>query len=431
MTDLKTWTIGGTKYRFADTAARDEIETLKKTKTTEVADVSKRYLCPEYTQGTLNSDGTINASGTGYVTDMLPVVAGETLLLNSNTISRVAYFDSTEAFLSLVSTSNGLVEYIVPNNAAYAIYQVVYNNGSIRPLLVRHKEQPKNTSFSDLILSPIKSSVGIVFTGDSNTVGYGLSNAANSWANLFGAELEKITELQYEWHSPWVEPIGFKANGTTGVNFVVGSQITIWTDAESVAFEYGSNYSSAWDIFVDDTKRTDMANAESITLDGELHKITIKFTAGQLTDPRFTIPKTITFTNKAVSGVGMANVVVPDATTADWMFVMVGTNNRGGGFNANQNWNTWAGRGTYIFPAPNHKTDGSYVYSQMLVYAKIADNMKNRGLDILNVSSVMGGVFLDNSLYQQDLIHYNEKGHKAIANIVSGALGLPCYFAAE
>ena len=67
----------------------------------------------------------------------------------------------------------------------------------------------------------------------------------------------------------------------------------------------------------------------------------------------------------------------------------------------------------------------------MLVYAKIADNMKNHGLDVLNVSYAMGGVFLDNTLYQADLIHFNEVGHKVIANIVSGALGLPCYFATE
>lgn len=432
MADLKTWTIGGTTYNFADVSARAEIETLKNTKTTVSEDVSMYYLYPEYTKGVLNNDGTVNTDGVGYVTDKLPVIAGETLVLNSNALTKVAYFDGAENFLSLLSTSGGLAEYIVPNNAAYAIYQVIYNNGSVRPLSVRYKAKPKNKGFSDLILSPIKSAVCIAFTGDSNTFGYGLSDTANSWANLFGAELAKITEIEYTWQSPWVEAIGFKANGTNSTNFPAGSQITIWTDAESVDFAYSNNYSSAWDWYVDDVKDADTSNAENIVLDGELHKVTVKFTAGQLTEPKFTIPKTVTFENRAVSGMGIQNVVVPDAATADWVLVMIGTNNRAGNFNSNAiSWKSWAGRGTYVIPPPNHKTDAVYTYSQQFVYAKIADNLKNCGLDVLNVSAMMGGVFLDNVLYQQDLIHYNENGHKAIANIVSGALGLPCYFATE
>lgn len=428
MADLKTWTIGGNTYNFADVSARSDIETLKKGST--VTDVSLYYLYPEYSSGTLNTDGTVNTSGIGYVTAMLPVVAGETLVLNSNTLTKVAYFDSTKTFLSLVSTTGGLAEYIVPNNAAYAIYQVIYDNGSVRPLSVRYKEQPKNKGFLDLILSPIKSAVRIAFTGDSNTLGYGLTDTANSWANLFGAELAKITEIEYTMQSPWVESLGFKANGSAAVNFTAGSQIAIWTDAESVTFAYGNNYSSAWDCYVDDVKNADKSNAETVALDGELHKVTIKFTAGQLIDPGFKIPKTITFENSAVSGVSIQNVVVPDATTADWLLAMVGTNNRAGNFNKNDIlWKSWAGRGTYIIPAPNHKTDGTYTYSQQYVYAKIAENLKNCGLDVLNVSAITGGVFLDNTLYQGDLIHYNENGHKVIANIVSGALGLPCYFA--
>lgn len=428
MADLKTWTISGNTYNFADVSARADIETLKKG--SAAIDVSPYYLYPEYSAGTLNDDGTVNTSGIGYVTAMLPVIARETLVLNSNVITKIAYFDGAGTFLSLVPTAGGLVEYIVPNKATHAIYQVVYNNGRIKPLCVRYKQQPENHSLSDLILSPIKSAVCVAFTGDSNTVGYGLSDTAKSWANLFGAELAKITEMQYGTQSPWVECLGV-GGYSTGYNFVVGSQITIWTDASEISMT-GTSYSSAWDWYVDDVLSGDASGTTTLALDGDLHKITVKFTAGQITSLSFTIPKTITFTNSAVSGVGMSNVNVPDASTADWLLAMVGTNNRNGNFNENNNqWNSWAGKGTYIIPAPNHKTDGSYVYSQMLVYAKIADNMKNHGLDVLNVSSAMGGVFLDNTLYQADLIHFNEVGHKVIANIISGALGLPCYFATE
>ena len=428
MVDLKTWTIGGNTYKFADVSARADIEALKKGSAT--IDVSPYYLCPSYSKGLLNNDGTVNSDGSGYVTEMLPVIAGETLVLNSSVITKVAYFDNTKTFLSLVSTSGGLAEYIVPNNAAYAIYQVVYSQGTAIPLQVRHKKQPENHSFSDLILSPIKSKVCVAFTGDSNTFGYGLSDTANSWANLFGAEMAKITEIEYKTHSSWVECIGVKEY-SKGYNFVAGSQFTIWTDAEEITIS-GTSYSSAWDWYVDDVLSNNASSAATITLDGELHKITAKFTAGQLTNPKFTIPKTITFTNSAVSGMGVGNVTIPDASAADWLLVMIGTNNRAGNFStASSVWNSWEGRGTYIIPAPNHKTHETYTYSQMLVYAKIADDMRSHGLDVLNVSSTMGGVFLNNALYQSDLIHYNESGHKAIANIVSGALGLPCYFAVE
>lgn len=428
MVDLKTWTIGGNTYNFADVSARADIETLKNGSV--IRDVSSYYLYPNYEQGVLNNDGTVNTAGTGYVTEMLPVIAGEMLVLNSNTVPKVSYYDGAGAFISLVTTAGGLAEYVVPNKAAYAIYQVIYNNGTIAPLCVRYKKQPENHSFSDLILSPIKSNVCVAFTGDSNTVGYGLSDTTNSWANLFGAELAKITEIKCNIQSPWVECLGVKEYNK-GYNFIAGSQFTIWTDAEEIILT-GTSYSSAWDWYVDGVPRSGASTMETIALDGELHKITVKFTAGQMANPTFTIPKTITFTNSAVSGVGLINVPVPDASTADWLLVMIGTNNRSGGFdNYNNSWNSWSGRGTYIIPAPNHKTDDSYTHSQMLVYAKIANNMKSFGLDVLNVSATMGGVFLDNTLYQSDLIHYNENGHKVIANIVSGALGLPCYFATE
>lgn len=440
LTDLRVGA-DGTIYETAGAALRGQLEALGEKITglptvEEIASLSSmdssyllEYSYPTYTQAALNADGTLNASGLGYVTDKLPVVPGETLWLNGNACNKVAYYDSSGAFLSDVSIATGLNSYIVPSGAAYAIYQVSLSGGTARPLAIRTLDKPENKTFADLILSPLKTNLSIGITGDSNTYGYGLSDTSLSWANLFANELSQISQMRYSHDSPWVEALG--AHGySVGYNFKPGSQMTIWTDAGELSLSIDTNYSSAWEWYVDDVLQIGQDSMATIVLDGTLHKITVKFTSGQAVNPHFELSKTISFENVAVSGVSTSNVTIPE--DKDWLLIMIGTNNRTAIPYAisNKFW-AYAGKGTYIVPFPNHKTDVSYAVSQMQLYATIKEIFRCHGYETIDCSDVNAYAFYDDALYQSDLIHFNAAGHRVICNMVSGKMELPAMLKSE
>lgn len=246
-----------------------------------------------------------------------------------------------------------------------------------------------------------------------------------SWANLFAAEIAKISKVRYCYDSPWVESLG-TSDYSSSYNFRAGSQMTIWTDATELTLSIANNYSSVWEWYVNDTLLEGYSTTSTIQLDGEFNKVTVKFTSGRAITPTFELSKTITFENVAVSGVSTQNIIVPSGK--DWLLIMVGTNDRGSIPMALKNsfWE-YAGKGTYIVPFPNHKAEASYVVSQMQVYSTIREIFASHSYEIIDCSDVAGIVFAANSMYQQDLIHFNEDGHRAIANIVSGRMGLPMY----
>lgn len=391
-------------------------------------DIEIAYAYPTYTKATINNDGTVNTSGTGRVTNMLPVIPDETLVLNNKLTTKIAYYASDESFISLVGMTTGLNNYVVPSNARYARYQNEYSNGVPMPFYVRRKTMPENKTFFDLIRSPLKQKPKIGFSGDSNTLGYGLSSGAKSWANLFIDGLSGLSVFQYNHTSKWVEVVGAQSYGT-GTDFVQFSEISIWTDADEVTLIYGSNYSSAWKWLIDGVE-SGTASSTTISLDGELHKVTVQFTGGQLTNAGFQINKTITCTNTAESGVGLLNVTV--GTGNDWEFIMIGTNDRSrfiSGLNSTFAEYVW--KGTLVVPFPNHKTDSSYTHSQMEVYSSLITAFESMNWQIVNLAAENAFPFYDDTLYQSDKIHISAKGHRIIANMVSGKLGLPLYLKDE
>lgn len=387
------------------------------------------YAYPAYTQATLNNDGTLNTSGIAYVTDKLPVNPGEKLWLNGGACKKAAFYDSSESFISIVTISTGLNPYTVPSDAVYAIFQVEYNDGRAKPLVVRMKDEPQNITFADLILSPLKTNLSIGITGDSNTYGYGLSDTSLSWANLLANALEQLTTMRYSYDSPWVESLG-AFNYSAGYNYMNGSQMTIWTDARSISLGISMNYSSVWDWYVDDVLLDGQNSVSSVTLDGSLHKITVKFTGGQAVRPFLEISKTISVENVAEVGVGIVNLSVP--TDKDWLLIMVGTNDRTSiPFAIKNNLWAYAGKGTYIVPFPNHKTEENYAVSQMQLYTAIRNIFEIHGYEIIDCSDVNAYAFYDNTLYQSDLIHFSAAGHRVICNMVSGKMGLPVMLMSE
>ena len=389
-------------------------------------DISTAYLYPTYSAKALNNDGTLSDSQIAYSTDYLPVEEGESLILSSALTTKVAYYNASKTFLNLISTTTGINVYTVPAGAKYAIFQNVLQ-GSIKPFNVRKKAVPINESFSDLIWSPLKSNPTICITGDSNTAGYGLSDASLSWANMFmDAISDNIQAVNYQSDNPkWCEQFGANKYSSASTNYKNYSQMSIWTDATSVRLNIKSNYSSTYDWYVDDVLQVGFTTTSELTgLDGNLHKVTVKFTGGQAVDPVFVITKNISYTNKGVSGVSSANMQFDSGK--DWLIVMIGTNNRAinpGGININLV--EYKGKGTYICPFPNHKTDSSYVYSQMYTYGNLIRLFKSYGYEILDTGMFANEFYDNDELYQSDLIHFNALGHRKIANIVSGMMGFP------
>ena len=380
-----------------------------------------------YTQNVINNDGTLG-TGTGWVSDYLPVIPGETLVFSSATTKKVAYYDESKTFISILTTSTDLNEYTVPSTAFFVRKEDVYNGGGAQYAPMRYLPTPENKTFADLILSPLKTTIFVGFTGDSNTIGYGLQSPDKSWANLIAEAISGVTSCRFDMNSEWVESFGF--SGYSGqANFKKYSQMSIWTDAASITLGAANNYSSAWQWYVDGVYQTGHDSTTTLTLDGSLHKVTAHFTNGQLVAPFFTIAKTITTENTGVSGVSISNMTFNQ--TYDWIFIMIGTNHRSSYYKVDFKFAYYYGRGCFVVPFPNHKSDNTYNISQLQAYHQMIDLFGNQGYFIVDCAAENAAPFIDSTLYQSDNIHFNAKGHKVIANMVAGKLGLPIYVQAE
>ena len=388
-------------------------------------EVSDYYKYVSYTQATLNADGTLNESGIGFTTDYLPVIPLETLFLSTNITVKVAFFSKNKDFIGQITVASGQTNYTVPENAAFARFQNVYNGGSPVPFECREKPQQGITRLKDLIFSPLHSSVDLLVTGDSNTYGYGLSDRENEgWAYLFAKMLATITEIHVGYMSPYAHALAYSNYGSTA-NFRTGSRLAIYTDAQSVTLNYNEGYSETWKWYVNDVEQAETEKTISGLGDG-VKKVEVRFTGGQTVNPNLSISKTITVTNRSSVGCGTNNC--PIEAAHDWLVLMIGTNNRGvsgGMVNSGKEYLAYAGKGTFIVPFPNRKIDASYVVSQAQVYGELTSTFRSINYEICDASDFGYAFIQDDSLYQSDMIHYSAKGHKAIANIVGGKLGFP------
>ena len=381
------------------------------------------YLCVTYKSGAINDDGTIADGGSYHVTDYLPVIPGETIWLNDLVSKTVAFYNEEKTFVSAINVSSGLNPYVVPSSARYAIYQNQYV-GNVSYFNVRKKETPQNLCFSDLIFSPLKTNVSVGVTGDSNTVGYGLTSPAKSWADLLMEQLEQTTEIRVTYRSRFAEILGPIAYGAD-FNYRPGSQFSFWTDATRAQLNYSQNYSSKFAWYKNDVKIEGSDELLEIDLDGELAKITVKFTGGQMVGAYFVIPKTVVHTNVALNGCGASNMPIPDGH--DWLLFMIGTNDRSALSKdcVSKAIYSYTGKGTFVVPFPNHKTDATYVVTQPHRFNEYRNIFANGGFEIIDCSDVNAYAFYDNTLYQNDKIHFNADGHRVACNMISGKMGLP------
>ena len=63
----------------------------------------------------------------------------------------------------------------------------------------------------------------------------------------------------------------------------------------------------------------------------------------------------------------------------------------------------------------------------MQAYTFEMEMFRHFGYEILNMSDVNAAPFYDDTYYQSDKIHYNAAGHRVMANMIAGRLGLPIY----
>ncbi len=416
-------TTGGANKALSAEMGKDLSETIIKKDKEYLAELKKSTTYVTHESGVLANDGTVT-TGTGYVSVYLPVIPDEILVFSSATTAKIAYYDKNKTFISLVSIASGINEYTVPSTAFFVRKQENYTGGAPNYAPMRYMPTPENKTFADLILSPLKTSIFVGFTGDSNTKGYGLSSGDKPWADIIADAITGVTSCRFDMNSPWVESFGF-APYSGQANFKTNSQMSIWTDAASITLGRSESYSSTWQWYVDGVYQTGVDSTQTLALDGTLHKVTVKFTGGQLVAPFFTIAKTITTENTGVTGASIQNMTFN--RTYDWIFIMIGTNHRSQYYKVDFNFAYYYGRGCYVVPFPNHKSDNSYNISQLQAYHQMMDIFSNMGYFIVDCAAENAAPFIDNTLYQSDKIHFNALGHKIIANMVAGKLGLPIY----
>ena len=114
----------------------------------------------------------------------------------------------------------------------------------------------------------------------------------------------------------------------------------------------------------------------------------------------------------------------------DWIFIMVGTNHRAQYYPTTFKFGEYAGKGFYVVPFPNHRSESAYIISQLEAYTFEMEMFRGLGYEIVNLADANGAAFLGDTYYQSDGIHFNASGHKVIANMVMGRLGLPIYLKA-
>ncbi len=383
------------------------------------------YLRVAYTENSLNNDGTVSTQNPEMLTEYLPVISGETIWLNGNLTHKVAFYDAEKNFLSILTVADNLNSYIVPDGAAYARFQNTANGGAVCMFPIRKKETPVNKSFADIILSPLKSDVIVGFVGDDNTMGEGLHVDEDSWANLMAYELYQNKSVRILPISRFAEVLGTFSTDNIALTYRAGSQFTFWTDSSFVELTCRSNQNAVFSWYQDDVEIPDSRCMTQMRFDYKFHKITVKFTAGEMTDVSFISNKLVISQNHSISTCTAETIQIP--MDYDWIVLMVGTNDRkvlNLPFLTMQV-GTYAGRGTFVVPFPNHKIDPSYEIAQYYRYGEYREYMRDLGFEIIDCSDVNSFAFYDDSLYQSNKIYFNAKGHRIMCNMIAGKMGLP------
>lgn len=300
----------------------------------------------------------------------------------------------------------------------------------------------KENVLMDVIYNPTKANSVINFTGDSNTYGYGVDQ--KSWAYYFAKALKDNYDgkrLYYYVGSPYVHCVAEQSrtslptprlHGFTG--YTENCQfISFETNAATVY--YGTVgvtlTASNHKIFVDGVEKSGIKNTDTewyVTLDGEKHEVKFMVSGESgtvyLSNPYFSIEKSITFNNYAVSGRNSQNVAVNGIDSCDLYFVMIGTNDG--------NNSVYTGIQNAVFL----HSFSDFIDKCIFIEPVYSVNMKNVA-HLTQMVELMGGkvmrfpyinvlIAMDEvTMLQSDLLHFTQTGHIIICNAVSDELGFP------
>lgn len=307
----------------------------------------------------------------------------------------------------------------------------------------------KEGTLMDAIYNPLKAKPLINFTGDSNTYGHGVDQ--KSWAYYFAKALKDnfdgkrlyyyvgcpyihciIEQTSQSSPTPRLHAFSGKTSGNEFISFKTNAAKAYYGNTGTVLTE--SNHK----IYVDGVETSGTKNTDYewyVDLDGEEHEI--KFMVSNpdsgnvyLNNPYFSIEKTITFNNYAVSGRNSMNVSVNEIDACDVYIVMIGTNDA--------NNNVYTGNQNTMFL----HFFAEFIDKCVFIEPVYSVNMKNVA-HLIQMVEIMGGNVMklpylnvlmainETETMQSDALHFTKKGHIMICNVISDELGFPTNISPE
>lgn len=373
------------------------------------------------------------------------------------------FFDESETFISGANVSANTVATVTPPGNAKFIkvsaktWSVRTSTHSMPGVFYADAEYwsqliPNPRSLVAKLNDPAYAHLNIVFSGDSNTAGAGLTDIASTWCNLIGEKLQTL----YQKHTAYRD-------------FLVGA------NCKNSNIGYGGGYiefdfnGKELEVFCTTIASDSGASTDfDVYVDGELYQtITISGESAVLTFPDYTRKRLkfcnntsvhalafrwtpiIEYTNVALSGANNITMPTTGIENCDLFIFMIGTNDRGGispdGGDRLTTIQTYKDKCIAILPPPrgydeimtNGKdssvSESASWTSEANIHATYSKLYSRYGITYIDISTEMA---MENArhyqtMLQDDLLHFSEEGHKILANVISAKLGVPTYYKLE
>lgn len=410
---------------------------------TDINIVTNRYsLLEGYTfeaDKRLKADGTTEtATGLGLRTyDYIPVIAGTYWC----SCRSYAMYDENKTLISSdVSGTNTYGKFYTITMPKKGFIRVTVGAGIDCRLALASEKYKTRADYAGYknIYNPIVKSCDVVLCGDSNTVGYGLSDANDAWSGLYRTafnalpETVRVNPLIYagcfvnKTYSGWV------CLATYGKAY-----IKVYTDTLTLHFQYVGTVK----VNIDGVAQTDITSA-SVTYNLELglHEVELIGSSGTNNAfDYFEYRQVRSFTNLAVTGKNTAYLDSISLSAGNLFVVMFGTNDRGldygvtmsnlAKFIANVK---RSGKEVILLspipPAPSGETDSSYKINIGQVLSQFTSDTAMPLYKYIDTYSVMQMYYiiytkLNSTAIYADGLHLNRLGHRLLWSAVAPQLG--------
>lgn len=371
---------------------------------------------------------TANAGLNFAVTDYIPV---EQNVPYTTFGQGYALYAADKTFVSAVinNANFGELREFTPTQSGFV--RITFRKGSITDFARFCKSEDKTKPFTAYMpkLSPFFDPAipcEVDLYGDSNSCGYGLSDAANSWANRLGSLiinlpstiLNKATAMSV-FASEYSGDPKLRTNGV------------LYFSAYTDSFIVYASFVGAINVKIDGVEQTQItASPATYTVGWGYHTIELSGASG----PNNVINsiktnKKRSFTNNAVSGTSSSNLVNA-APSGNVAMVMYGTNDRATEYGAAaecfaeflRKCNA-SGIEVYLFsPIPTKSTGETNTAYKQTIGAVISQIPNVNYIDVYKDMQLFTLLSTEN-LYN-DSLHLNDFGHKVLFAIAASSLHL-------